>query len=223
MTVPYARRAGETARTMGRVVFADPVRQGRLRLDGLPPIVRQLAVLGMVALGLTLVSLVLTDLWRRGPLTLVRDFEASPNLAARGVVAFTIVTLAAAWLLILSGGALGRPPVAVLAGVAFLLFNSALAEPFARDDTVALRLLPDLVGIAYFVAPGVALTLSLLRRTDRLRVLRPVLGVVLAAATIAFFAGNLALHVIELREGHLTGLPRLLDGAMNELQGFLVP
>ena len=223
MTATFVRRAGDTARTMGRVVFVDPVRQGRLRLDGLPPLVRQLAVIGCVALGATLVSLVFTDLWRRGPLTLVRDFEAAPNLAARGVVAFTTVTLAAAWLLILAGGSLARPPVAVLAGLAFLLFNSALGEPFARDDTLALRLLPDVVGVCYFLAPGLALALSLLRRTDRARLVRPVLAVALAAATVAFFAANLALYVIELREGHLAGLPRALDGAMNELQGFLVP
>ena len=223
MTAPFVRRAGDTARTMGRVVFADPVRQGRLRLDGLPPLVRQLAVLGVVALGATLVSLVLTDLWRRGPLTLVRDFEAAPNLAARGVVSFTLVTLAAAWLLIVSGGSLARPPVAVLAGVAFLLFNSALAEPFGRDETWALRVLPDVVRVAYFVVPALVVALSLLRRTDRVRVLRPVLGIALAAATVAFFAGNLAIYVIELREGHLAGLPRFVDGAMNGLQGFLVP
>ncbi|HEX2048904.1 MAG TPA: hypothetical protein VHF27_14160 [Acidimicrobiales bacterium] len=223
MTAAFVDRAGDTARTMGRVIFVDPVRQGRLRLDGLPPLVHQLAVLGVVALAASLVSLVFTDLWRRGPLTFVNDFEASPILAARGVVAFTVVTLAAAWLLILAGGSLARPPVAVLAGVAFLLFNSALSDSFADDDTAALRLLGDAVPVAYFLAPGLAVALSLLRRTEGVRFVRPVLGVALAAATVGFFAANLAVYVIELRDGGLAGLPRLLDNAMNEMQTFLVP
>jgi len=47
--------------------------------------------------------------------------------------------------------------------------------------------------------------------------------VVLAVAALAFFAAHLATYVLELREGRLTALPRLLDGAMDQLQGFLVP
>ena len=223
MTAAFVRRTGETVRTMGRVVLADPVRQGRLRLDGLPPLARQLAVIGVVVLATTLVSLLLTDLWRRGPLILVRDFEAAPNLSARGVVAFTIVTLAVAWVLILAGGALARPAVAVLVGLGFLLFNGGLAEPSAVGATRALRLLPDVVNVCFFVAPALAVALSLLRRTGRAHPLRPVLATAMAAAATAFFAANLALYVIEEREGYFAGLPRAVDAAMNELQSFLVP
>ncbi|MDQ3897725.1 MAG: hypothetical protein M3326_10885 [Actinomycetota bacterium] len=223
MTATSVRRAAGTARTMGRVIVADPIRQGRLRLEGLPGLVRELAILGVVALGSLLGSLILTDLWRRGPLTLVQDFEATPFLSAKTIVSFTLVTLVVAWVLVLAGGSLARPPVAALAAVAFLLFNSEIAEPIVRGDSQTLRLLADVVGVAYFVAPAVAVTLSLLRLASRRRPLRAVLAVAMVAATVAFFAANLAIYVLDERAGRGGTLPRLLDGAMNDLQGFLVP
>ncbi|MEA2686478.1 MAG: hypothetical protein QOE93_1673, partial [Actinomycetota bacterium] len=223
MTASLQGRAATTVRTMGRVMFVDPVRAGRLRVAGLTPLTRGLAILGVGTLGMLLVSLILNDLWRRGPLALVRDFEATPNLAAKGVVSFTVVALAIAWVLILVGGALARPPVAVVAAVAFLLGNTSMSEVLTRGDSTALRMLPDVVAACYFAAPALLVALSCLRLTERWRGVRPVLGVALAAAGIAFFAAHLAIFVLEERAGNPSILPRQLDGAMNGLQGFLVP
>ena len=216
-------RATDTARTMWDVTIADPVREGRLRLDGLPPVARQLAVTGVVLLGGLLASLVLNDLWRRGPLTLVRDFEQSPNLAGRGVIPFTLVALGVAWTLILAGGALGRPRVAALAGGAFLLANSGLTSASVLGGTRLLRLLPHVVVACYFAAPALAVAVSLLRRTARFAAARVLAGVALAVTVLSFFGAQLVVYVHEESVGHSASLPRLLDGTLDGLQGFLVP
>jgi hypothetical protein len=217
-------RATATLRTMWDVMIADPMRQGRLRLDGLPPVTRQLSIAGVVVLGGLLVSLVFNDLWRRGPLVLVRDFEQAPNLAARGVIPFTLISVGVAWVLILAGAALARPLVAALVGVAFLLANSGMSDILVSDeDSLVLRLVPDAVLACYFAAPALALALSVLRLRDRWRVLRVVLAVALGVAVITFFGGQLAVYVAEEHRGDLASLPRSLDGTLNGLQGFLVP
>ena len=48
--------------------FRDPVREGHLRLDRLSRAEGQLARFGLVLLGLLLVSLLFSDLWRTGVL-----------------------------------------------------------------------------------------------------------------------------------------------------------
>ena len=219
------RRAGSTLRVMGDVMIAEPVRQGRLRLAGLPPVVRQLSIAGVVVLGGLLVSLVFNDLWRRGPLTLVRDFEQTPNLAARNVIPFTLVAVAVAWTLILAGAALARPVVAVLVGVAFLIANSGISDTgVSPRQSDLVRLLPDLTLGAYFAAPVLALLISFLRRVGRgHRVWPTVAAVALGLAVALFFGGHLAVYVAEESRGDLASLPRELDITLNALQGFLVP
>jgi hypothetical protein len=217
-------RAATIARTMWEVMLADPIRQGRLRIAGLPPLIRQLAIAGIVVLGGLLVSLVFNDLWRRSDLTLVRDFEPAPNLAARAVIPFTLVSLAGAWALILAGAALARPPVAVVIGVAFLLANSGISDTIViGEDTTLLRVLPDVVTACYFATPAVAVALSVLRSMGRWRPARVVAAIALAIGVATFFGGQLVIYVIEESEGHLVSLPRGLDGTLNNLQGFLVP
>jgi hypothetical protein len=217
-------RAATTARTMWEVMIAGPVRGGRLRLDGLPPAVRQLSIAGVVVLGGLLISLIFNDVWRRGELTLVRDFDRAPNLAATGVISFTLITIAAAWGLILAGAALARPLVAVLVGVAFLIANAGIAEVSAvTAESFVLRFGPDVVLACYFGAPAVAVGVSLLRSAGR----GPAWGMlgagVLAVAVIGFFGAHLAVYAVQESRGDLAGLPRSLDGTLNGLQGFLVP
>ncbi len=217
-------RATTTLRTMWDVMIADPVRGGRLRLDGLPPVTRQLSIAGVVVLGGLLLSLVFNDLWRRGPLTLVRDFEQAPNLAARGVIPFTLIAVAVAWTLILAGAALARPLLATLVAVAFLLANSGSSDAFVTsDDSVVLRLGPELVLGCYFAAAALAVVVSVLRRRSRWPVARALAAVALGASVVAFFGGQLAIYVAEESRGDLVSLPRSLDGTLNGLQGFLVP
>lgn len=217
-------RATTTLRTMWDVMIADPVRQGRLRLDGLPPVTRQLAIAGVVVLGGLLISLVFNDLWRRGPLVLVRDFEQAPNLAARGVIPFTVISVGVAWMLILAGAALARPLVSALVGVAFLLANSGMSDvPVTDDGSLALRVLPDAVLACYFAAPALAVGLSFLRLRGRWPAPRVMLAIALGLAVATFFGGQLAIYVAEEHRGDLASLPRSLDGTLNGLQGFLVP
>ncbi len=218
------RRVAETARAMWDVMIADPVRQGRLRLDGLPPAVRQMSITGVVVLGGLLVSLVLNDLWRRGPLTLVRDFEQAPNLASQGVIPFTMVAVAIAWVLILTGATLTRPTMAVFLALAFLLANTGISDTLVLgQDSRLLRVLPDMIVACYFAAPVLALALSVLRRTGRWVPARVAGGVVLALTVLTFYGAHLVVYVLEDSRGHLATLPRALDGTINGLQGFLVP
>jgi hypothetical protein len=170
------------------------------------------------------VSLVFNDLWRRGPLVLVRDFEAAPNLAARDVIPFTLVSVAVAWALILAGAALARPVVAVLVGVAFLLANSGISDVVVSgDDSIVLRVMPDVTLGCYFAAPALAVVVSLLRLRSRWPAARAVAAVALGLAVLTFFGGQLAIYVAEESRGQLVSLPRSLDGTLNGLQGFLVP
>ena len=216
-------RATTTLRTMGDVMFAEPVRQGRLRLAGLPPVVRQLAIAGVVVLGGLLISLIFNDLWRRGPLTLVREFEQAPHLAARSVIPFTVIAVAVAWALILAGASLARPLVAGLVAAAFLLANSGLSDTTTNDDSFLLRLLPDVIVGCYFAAPALALAGSVLRRTGKGRRWRAVAAAGLGVAVAAFFGSQLVIYVLEESRGDLVTFPRGLDSALNGLQGFLVP
>src|SRR3712207_6532097 len=61
-----------------RTTFRDPVRHGRLRLDGLSGPERQLARVGLVLLVLLLASLLFVDVWRRGDL-LFLDLTSGPR------------------------------------------------------------------------------------------------------------------------------------------------
>ena len=217
-------RAATTARTMWEVMIAGPVRGGRLRLDGLPPAVRQLSIAGVVVLGGLLISLIFNDVWRRGDLTLVRDFDRAPNLAATRVIPFTLIAIAAAWALILAGAALARPLVAGLVGAAFLVANAGIAEVSAiTAGSLVLRFGPDVVLACYFGAPAIAVAVSLLRRAGRGPAWRILGAGVLAVAVAGFFGAHLAVYAVQESRGDLAGLPRALDGTLNGLQGFLVP
>jgi hypothetical protein len=217
-------RAATTARTLWDVMIAEPVRGGRLRLDGLPPVVRQLSIAGAVVLSGLLVSLILNDAWRHGPLTLVRDFDQAPNLAATGVIPFTLIAIAVAWALILAGAAVARPLVAVLVGSAFLLANAGITHiSVISADSLVLRAAPDVALTCYFLAPAVAVAVSLLRRAGWGRAWRVLGAGVLAAAVVGFFGSHLVVYAVQESRGDLAILPRTLDGTLNELQGFLVP
>ena len=240
-------RAATTARTMWEVMIAAPVRGGRLRLAGLPPAVRQLSIAGVVVLAGLLVSLIVNDVWRRGTLTLVRDFEHAPNLAATGVIPFTLIAIAVAWALILAGAAVARPLVAVLVALVFLIANAGITDvSVLAADSFVLRVGPDVALACYFAAPALAVALSLLRRAgDRpasraararfpalraararfpaLRAARALAVGALAVAVAGFFGSHLVVYAVQESRGESALLPRLLDGTLNGLQSFLVP
>lgn len=217
-------RAATTARTMWEVVIAEPVRSGRLRLAGLPPAVRQLSIAGVVVLAGLLVSLVFNDVWRRGPLTMVRHFDQAPNLAATSVIPFTLIAVAAAWALMLAGAAVARPLVAVVVAGAFLIGNAGITEiSVLSADSFVLRTGPDVVLACYFTAPALAVVVSLLRRANRRPAWRLLAAGALALAVAGFYGGHLVVYAAQASGGDPASLPLLLDITLNQLQTFLVP
>ena len=219
------RKAGRVARPVWDTAFVDPVRESHIQLKDLNRPERHLARVGLVALGLLLVSVLFTDVWRGGTL-LPLDAGSRLTFLPVGLLPVTLIAFLIAWSLIVWGALVASPAIRIVVAAIFLLTNSWLSLPTAIEieDRMALVLGPDLIRAGYFV-PAAALVLSALltrlRRTSA--VLLPVLRALTVAGLATFFLTHLWVHVVSVEEGFQGAAQRLMSGSIAETDSLLMP
>ena len=126
--------------------FRDPVREGRLRLDALSRVERQLARFGLVLLVVLLGSMLLAGWWRRGDvLSLGGSHEL--NLLPVGVYGLTLLAFFTGFTLMFWGALNAAPTVRLLVAITFGLTMSTLDNPPSVPiiDTWVMRHGPTIV------------------------------------------------------------------------------
>ena len=155
--------------------FRDPVRTGRLRLDGLSRPERLLARCGLVTMVLLLASLLFGELWRRRDLLALTILD-EPRFVPDGLVPVTLVAFFLAMALIVWGALDAAPVVRVTVAALYLVTVAILGFPavFEVSDSWWLKHGGLVVRVGYWT-PFAALVLSALlsllpaRVTARLR------------------------------------------------------
>lgn len=233
LTRGVARGVSRGARTtlgpLWVTTFRDPVRTGRLRLDGLSGPERLLARSGLVTMVLLLGSLLFGDLWRRGdllPLTILDD----PLFVPDGLVPVTLVAFFLALALIVWGALDASPGVRVVVAAVYLTTVSLLGVPtvFEVSDSWWLAHGDLLLRIGFWTPCGalvLSAVLSLLpaRVTARLgwttAVLRALSLLGFAAMTVAHLGMDLAFS----EAGFRGNVQSLIHSGFTGINGVLIP
>lgn len=225
---PLARvaRVAAPARPVWETAFRDPVTEGHVRLEGLSWTERQAARMGLVTLGLLLVSVLFADLWRRGTLLPIGDGEDLTFLP-EGLLPVTLLTLLIAWTMLTWGALVSAWPVKLFVALAFMLTNASLTAPASIEvgERTALTWGPDLVRGGFYVTAGVVLLSAVLpwlpaRLSSRLL---PVFRLLVLLGLTAFFMTHLWVHVTYVDEGFQGAVQFLVSNAISEIDGLLVP
>ena len=218
---------GWGARVLGpvwRAAIAEPVREGRLRLDGAGPVEQQLARAGLVLLFGLLGSVLVAGLWRGGDLVFVSELEGRNVFVPETLLPVTLLSMAVGWFLFMWGSTLASPLVRVAGAFLFLVVNGAMGRPLtaAIGDEVALRWGPVLARAGYVAVPALLLLASIGTQRWR-RAMRPIVFVGLAASMAAVFGAQLWIHVGSVRTGILNSVPVFLNGTIDGIARFLLP
>lgn len=225
---PLARigRAAVPVRPVWETAFRDPVTDGHIRLEGLSWTERQAARMGLVTLGLLLVSVLFADLWRRGELLPVGDGD-SLTFLPEGLLPVTLLSFVVAWTMLLWGALTSGWPARLLVAVAFLLTNAPLSTSASVEvgERTALQWGPDLVRYGYFATAGlVVLSIVLIWLPPRLASrLLPVLRLLVFLGLVVFFMTHLWVHMAYVDEGFQGAVQFLVSNALREIDGLLIP
>lgn len=220
---PWISRVG---RPVYDAVIGEPVREGRLRIEGTGRLERQLAILGLVTLFALLASVVLNEAWRSGPLTKLTDIGGRWLFFPEALLPVTLLGLFIAWLVLLTGGLRASLPVRLAVAVVYLLLNSDIGKPLTIDvgGALALRWGSPLARIGYFAAAGLLLVYSFFAGSERWsRRLRPAFFVAIALSLAALFGAQLWIHVAESRSGIPDPSPGFLYSAIEQMAFALTP
>lgn len=221
-------RFGDRLRAVGRPLWVsivrDPVEEGHLRLKGMHPFVRWVAIVGIMLLSYLLVSVLFIDRWRANDLMFLDAIEDRPEFAPAGMVPVTLLAFAVAWLTMMWGALHSGAAVRIVAALGFLLINAGMgdAAAFEASDALALSLGPTVIKACYFGAPGL-LVLSCLVPGGRWRRARPLFLGATAVAVIGLFAGHLWVHVAFTEAGFEAQTASLLSSVIRDLEGLLTP
>lgn len=197
LVVPPGTRVWRAARTVLRSVWVvglrDPVRAGRLRLDALSPVERQVARGGLVLLVLLLASTLFSAAWRTGQMAGLAGADEL-SLVPLAVVGPTLLALMVGWVLVTWGALDASPSVRLAVAAVFLVTMGFLEDPLTPPgvESAAMRHGPTLVHVGYLVTAGVVVLSVLIERLGRAGPwLRSAARVVLVASLAAFFLGRL--------------------------------
>jgi len=210
--------------------FRDPVREGRLRLDGLSGAERQLARFGLVLLGLLLVSVLFTDVWRSGTLLQLTATRNELSFLPRAVLPVTLLGFLLSWALLCWGALDASPVVRVLVGLLCLATSSTFTVTSAGlgggawvlDHGGTLIRLGTL-GVPALLVLSAALHPLLRSRPRAQRVATAVLRVAVLVGLLLQYGTLQWANVESERQGLPLLVPGLLDGSVDQINGFLVP
>jgi hypothetical protein len=210
--------------------FRDPVREGHLRLDRLSRAEGQLARFGLVLLGLLLVSVLFSDLWRTGVLLQLNGTRNELSFLPRAVLPVTLLGLLLSWAL-LCWGALGAGPlvrvvVALLAhapGSRFTVTSTGLGSGAGVLDHGATLIRVGLFGTAGLLILSAALHPVLQGRPRLAGVTTGVLRVAVLVALLLQYGTLQWANVESERQGLPLLVPGLMDGSIDQVNGYLLP
>jgi hypothetical protein len=205
--------------------FRDPVREGRLRLDALSRVERQLARFGLVLLVVLLGSMLLAGWWRQGDvLSLGGSHEL--NLLPVGVYGLTLLAFFTGFTLMFWGALDAAPTVRLLVAVTFGLTMGTLDKPPAVPtiDTWVMQHGPTIVHAGFLTAIGALLLSAALAWQPKVsRVLTATLRVVVVLALGAFFLFLLLIHHETEGTGAFGVYAFSLDTSIEGLSGLTLP
>jgi hypothetical protein len=209
--------------------FRDPVRDGHLRLDGLSASEKLLARCALVMLAVLLGSVLFSDAWRATTLYQLLGDNALRFLPV-AALPVGLLGLFLAWSMICWGALDAAPSIRIVVALAFLATESTLGVGGTQlgNGSWVLEHGTTVIELGYFAAPA-ALALSalahpLVRGRPRLsRLLVGVLRVALLLCLLAIFGTILWSHVESQRAGFPVLMPAFVDGALDSLNGLLVP
>jgi len=205
--------------------FRDPVRDGRLRLDALSRVERQLARAGLVLLGALLGSMLLAGWWRRGDV-LALGGSHELNLLPVGVYGLTLLAFFTGFTLLFWGALDAAPSVRLLVAIGFGLTMVTLDKPPSVPivDTWVMRHGPTIVHAGFLTAIGALLLSAALAWLPRgSHVLTAALRVVVVLALGAFFLGLLLIHHETAGTGSFGVLAFSLDTSIDNLVALTLP
>lgn len=206
--------------------FRDPVRDGHLRLEGLTRPAHQLATVGLVTLGLLLLSVVFNDVWRAGDLLPLGGTAGSLSFLPLALLPVTLLCFLIAWSLLLWGAAGSSAGVRVGLAILFLLTNASFGVPSSIEvgDALALQIGPTLIRVGYFAAPALLLaSITLVRSATWARRLAPWIKLGMLTSAGLVFLTHLWVHITFVAEGFPGGAQSLVGGAITEIEGVLLP
>lgn len=209
--------------------FRDPVRTGRLRLQGLTSTERLLARCGLVMLAVLLVSVLFADRWRRRdllPLTITDE----PVFVPEGMVPVTLVALFLAVGLVVWGALGSGLPVRLTVALVYLATLSSLSYPPVLDVGGSWWLAHGgtVLEVGYWVPFG-GLVLSAVLSLIRRRVVFPIAVATraLRGLTMAALASMVVAHLAMDAAARDAGLPgnvqSLLHSGIKGVEGLLIP
>ena len=210
--------------------FRDPVREGHLRLDRLSRAEGQLARFGLVLLGLLLVSLLFSDLWRTGVLLQLNGTRNELSFLPRAVLPVTLLGLLLSWALLcwgaLDAGPLVRVVVALLAlatGALFTVTSTGLGSGAWVFDHGATLIRIGLFGTTGLLVLSAVLHPVLRGRPRLAGVTTGVLRVALLVALLLQYGTLQWANVESERQGLPLLVPGLMDGSIDQINGYLLP
>ncbi len=213
--------------------FRDPFREGRLRLDALSRVERQLARVGLVLLVVLLGSMLLAGWWRRGDvLSLGGSHEL--NLLPVGVYGVTLLAFCTGFALMFWGALDAAPSVRVLVAVTFGLTMGSLDKPPVVPivDTWVMRHGPTIVHVGFLTAivallvsavVSAVVSAALSRQARLSRLLTAAWRVVVLLSLAAFFLGLLLIHHETEGTGAFGALAFSLDTSIDGLAELSLP
>jgi hypothetical protein len=209
--------------------FREPVRTGRLRLDGLSGPERMLARSGLVMMVLLLGSLLFSEVWRRGdllPLTILDE----PRFVPDGLVPVTMVAFFLALALIVWGALDASPSVRVTVAALYLVTVAILGFPavFEVSDSWWLEHGDLVLRVGYWTPAG-ALVLSALlsllpsRVGSRLGWTTALLRALSLLGFAAIVVAQLGMDVAFSDAGFRGNLQSLVHSGFTSINGLLIP
>lgn len=209
--------------------FRDPVRTGRLRLDGLSGPERLLARSGLVTMVLLLGSLLFGEVWRRGdllPLTILDD----PLFVPDGLVPVTLVAFFLAAALIVWGALDASPAVRVTVAALYVVTVAILGFPSVFEVSDSWWLVHGgLVLRIGFWTPFGALVLSAVlallpgRVTARLGWTTAVLRALSLLGFAAMVVAHLGMDAAFSDAGFRGNVQSLIHSGFTGVNGLLIP
>lgn len=205
--------------------FREPVRTGRLRLDGLSFAERQLARIGLVTMVLLLGSLLFVGLWRRGNLLHLAVVE-DPQFVPEGLVPVTLIAFFVALALIMWGAMDAAVSVRLLVAVLYVTTVALLGAPttFAVGDSWMLEHGPTVLRVGFWAPFGALLLSALLSRLARVdRWATPVLRAVCLLGFAAMLVSLIGMHVAFAEAGFGGNVQSTLHSGFTTIDSFLIP
>jgi hypothetical protein len=221
---PSSGTARPSLRPVWETAFKDPVEDGHLRLKGMSPVVRQVAIVGVSMLVLLLISVLFSERWRQGELLFLDTSSGRPEFLPTGVLPVTLVALAFAWIVLSIGALHGARWVRAIVALLFLATASALgrAAAFEVGDSLALKIGPETIRVAFFTVPGLLL-LSCLVPDRFYRRFRWLWLVLTPVAVAVMFMTHLWVHLAFLDAGFEAHTAALVSGSVADVRGLLTP